>query len=96
MERARHSDRLLSLAAVLFAAIFALRVSDPRPGDAILALCVVPIVLCASARGRPGGAVAAAISVALSLLWAVYGNGDDMVLGEIAHSVRSPSASGAK
>jgi PAS domain S-box-containing protein/putative nucleotidyltransferase with HDIG domain len=88
VERAQNSDRLLSLAAVLFAAIFALRVSDRRPGDAILVLCVVPIVLCAIARGRLGGAAAATVSVALGGLWGVYGDGD---IGPLGYGARITS-----
>jgi hypothetical protein len=53
--RELRGNRVLLLAAALFVAIFALRIGDERPGDAIFVLCVVPIVLCAIDRGPIGG-----------------------------------------
>jgi hypothetical protein len=51
-------ERALLLAAVLFAAVFVARVLDPRPADAVLMLCVVPIATCAIARGPVAGVLA--------------------------------------
>ena len=64
----RRNHRLL-FAAALFAAVFALRVSDGRPGDAIFVLCVVPIVVCAIDRGPIGGVLASLVGLALTALW---------------------------
>jgi hypothetical protein len=58
------SQRRLLIAAVLFGAIFALRVADERPGDAIFVLCVVPVVLVAIDRGPLGGLAATLIGLA--------------------------------
>jgi putative two-component system response regulator len=71
------------LAAALFAAIFALEVSDERPGNAILVLCVVPIVLCAIDCGRRGGVLASLIG--LAFVWALADGAD--VGGYAAHTV---------
>ena len=81
------SNRLLMLAAVLFAAIFALRVSDERPGDAIFVLCVVPVVVCAIDRGPVGGVLASMVGLALTAVWAASDGADVGPLGYAARTV---------
>ncbi len=80
-------ERLVVLAGVLFVAIFVLRVATARPGDAILVLCVVPIVLCAIARGPVGGATASVVALALTALWGWHVDADVSGLGYAARAV---------
>jgi putative two-component system response regulator len=80
-------NRTLLFAAAMFAAIFALRLSDGRPGDAIFVLCVVPIVLCAIDRGPIGGVLASLVGLALTVLWALSDGVDVGPLGYAARAV---------
>jgi diguanylate cyclase (GGDEF)-like protein/PAS domain S-box-containing protein len=59
----------LALAAVLFLAVFVLRLIAPEAGDGVTFLYVVPVVLVAIAFGGVGGLAAAAVAFALSTLW---------------------------
>jgi PAS domain S-box-containing protein/putative nucleotidyltransferase with HDIG domain len=77
---ARRDGKLL-LAAALFAGIFALRISDQRPGDAIFVLCVVPIVVCAIDRGPLGGVLASLTGLVLTAIWALSDGADVGPLG---------------
>jgi PAS domain S-box-containing protein len=86
-ERSAEPNGMLVLAAVLFAAIFALRVGDSRPADATLVLCVVPIVICAIARGPLGGAAASVVGIALTAAWELHGEADVGPVGYAARAV---------
>jgi HD-GYP domain-containing protein (c-di-GMP phosphodiesterase class II) len=79
--------RRLLVAAILFAAIFGLRVADERPGDAIFVLYVVPIVLVAIELGRRGGAAAALVGLALTAVWALIEHADVGPLGYAARAL---------
>ena len=59
------------LAALLFAAIYVLRLAVGTFGDAITFLYVVPVVLAAIALGTRAGLIAAAMAFALSSQWAI-------------------------
>jgi PAS domain S-box-containing protein len=85
--RELRGNRVLLLAAALFVAIFALRIGDERPGDAIFVLCVVPIVLCAIDRGPIGGVLASLVGLALTALWALSDGADVGPLGYAARAV---------
>jgi putative two-component system response regulator len=80
------SRRRLLIAAVLFGAIFALRVADERPGDAIFVLCVVPVVLVAIDRGPRGGLAATLIGLALTAVWALA---EDAEVGPLGYAART-------
>ncbi len=84
--RARR-DGVLVLAAALFAAIFALRMSAPDPAHAILVLCVVPIVICAIDRGPLGGALAGVVGLALTAVWSAHAHAAVGVLGYVSRGV---------
>src|SRR5438105_4817904 len=84
---ALRGNRMLLVVAALFAAIFGLRVADGRAGDAILILCVVPIVVCAIDRGPAGGVVASLVGLGLTALWARSGGADVGALGYGARAV---------
>jgi len=62
--------RTFAIAIVMFAAILAWRFADPNPVSAINSLYVVPIALLAVTLGTRGGMAAAALAMALSVLWA--------------------------
>jgi HD-GYP domain-containing protein (c-di-GMP phosphodiesterase class II) len=79
--------RRLLIAAALFAAIFALRVADERPGDAIFVLCVVPIVLVAIELGPRGGMAAASVGLGLTAVWALTKGADVGPLGYAARAL---------
>jgi len=78
---------MLLLAAAMFAAILALRLIAPNPGDAILVLCVAPIVICAIQGGPLGGALAAMVGVGLTAGWNAFGGGEVGLLGYLSRSV---------
>jgi len=84
--RARREWPIL-LAGALFAAIFALRLVASQPGDAILVLCVVPIVICAIARGPRGGVLAAFVGLALTAAWGLRVEGAVGPLGYAARGI---------
>lgn len=60
----------LVLAIAMFAAILAWRFADGNPVSAINFLYVVPVALLAVSFGTRGGIAAAALAVALSVMWA--------------------------
>jgi len=89
--RAR-THAVLALAVVLFAAIFALRIVAAQPGDAVLVLCVIPIVLCAIERGALGAVLASAVGVALTAAWSAHA---DAAVGPLGYGSRGVAFLGA-
>jgi PAS domain S-box-containing protein len=79
-------NRMLLLAAALFAVVFAVRMSDPRPADAIFVLCVVPIVVCAIDRGPIGGVLASLVALALTVAWQLA---DEADVGPVGYAARA-------
>jgi two-component system sensor histidine kinase/response regulator len=61
---------VVAVAAVLFVAIFVLRLAVADPDAAILLLCVAPTALLASEFGLRGGLAAAVLSLGLVGVWA--------------------------
>jgi PAS domain S-box-containing protein/putative nucleotidyltransferase with HDIG domain len=80
-------ERLTVLVAAMFAAIFALRMSDPRPADNIMVLCAVPIVICAIHRGPAGGVVASLVALALTVAWRTHAHAEISPLGYGARTI---------
>lgn len=74
---ARRHGRLamLALALVLFAAVFALRLSDGNAADAESVLFVVPISILALVYGLRGGLAAAVTACLLVLAWGAHRHG---------------------
>jgi len=70
----RTGPKPLLSAAVLFAAIFALRATVGSVGDAISFLYVVPVVIVAVSGGMRAGLVAGAVGFALSALGSIVGH----------------------
>src|ERR1041385_2039646 len=60
----------LALGAVLFAVVFALRVSDPNVNDAAGALFIVPIIVLSLRFGLRGALAGSLAALSLVLLWA--------------------------
>jgi diguanylate cyclase (GGDEF)-like protein/PAS domain S-box-containing protein len=77
----------VAIAAVLFAAIFALRVTVGTLADAISFLYVIPIVLVATARGTRAGLLAGAIAFLLSTVGALMADAPTSVLGYVNRAV---------
>ncbi|MGC1851186.1 MAG: GGDEF domain-containing protein [Solirubrobacterales bacterium] len=75
------------IAAVLFAAIFALRVTVGTLADAISFLYVIPIVLVATARGTRAGLLAGAAAFLLSSVGALIVDAPTSVLGYVNRAV---------
>jgi diguanylate cyclase (GGDEF)-like protein/PAS domain S-box-containing protein len=73
----------VAAAAVLFAAIFALRVTAGTLADAIGFLYVIPIVLVATSRGTRAGLLAGAIAFLLSSEGALIADAPTSVLGYV-------------
>jgi diguanylate cyclase (GGDEF)-like protein/PAS domain S-box-containing protein len=71
------------LAAVLFAAIFALRVTVGSLADAIGLLYVIPVVLVATIRGTRAGLLAGAVAFLLSSLGALIVDAPSSLLGYV-------------
>jgi PAS domain S-box-containing protein len=80
-------ERIVLLAAAMFAAIFVVRINDPRPADAIMALCVVPIVICAIDRGPIGGLFASLVALALTAAWNLTAHIDVGVAGYAVRAI---------
>jgi hypothetical protein len=72
---------VLGVAAVLFLAVFVLRLSVGGPVDAINMLYALPIALVALAFGRTAGVVAGLLGVALVGAWAMVDDVSLSVLG---------------
>lgn len=77
----------VALAAVLFAAVFVLRVTVGTLADAISFLYVVPIVLVATARGTRAGLTAGAVAFALSTFGTLLEDAPTSVLGYVNRAV---------
>ncbi|MET0305607.1 MAG: diguanylate cyclase [Solirubrobacterales bacterium] len=77
----------VAIAAVLFAAIFALRVTVGTLADAISFLYVIPIVLVATARGTRAGLLAGVVAFALSTVGALMADAPTSVLGYVNRAV---------
>ena len=74
-------------AAILFAAIFALRFVVGTLGDAVTFLYVIPVVLTAIALGTRAGLIAAATAFALSMLWALLDDVPVTALGYVNRAI---------
>ena len=74
-------------ATVLFAVIFALRVTVGTLADAISFLYVIPIVLVATARGTRAGLLAGAVAFLLSTVGALIADAPTSVLGYVNRAV---------
>ena len=61
--------RALVVAGLLFAVVFALRMTFSDPGDGLLFLAIVPIALMASEYRVVGGVVGGAIATILLVVW---------------------------
>jgi diguanylate cyclase (GGDEF)-like protein/PAS domain S-box-containing protein len=77
----------VAIAAVLFAAIFALRVTVGTLTDAISFLYVIPIVLVATSLGTRAGLLAGAVAFTLSTLGALMADAPTSVLGYVNRAV---------
>ena len=77
----------IGVAAALYVAVFALRLSVGRAEEAITLLFVLPIALLAFAFGRLAGVIAGCIGVALATAWIVIDHVELRALGWIAFSV---------
>lgn len=77
----------IGLAAVLFGAIFALRITVGTLADAISFLYVIPIVLVATARGARAGLLAGALAFVLSSAGALIADAPTSVLGYVNRAV---------
>ena len=82
-ERPRAS---LALAAVLFPAIFVMRLIAPEAGDGVTFLYIVPVVLVAVAYGGAAGLAAAAVAFSLSAVWVVI---EDVPVSALGFAVRA-------
>jgi PAS domain S-box-containing protein len=76
----------VAVAAVLFAAILALRFAAGTAGDAISFLFVVPIVFVAISFGERGGLVAGLTAFVLSSTWALVA---DVAMGPLGYLIRA-------
>src|SRR4051794_12416510 len=65
----RRRWRVLAAALALFAGVFALRVVDENPDDAVTLLYLVPIALVAIEFGLAGGSISAVLACALLGTW---------------------------
>lgn len=77
----------VAIAAVLFAAIFVLRVTAGTLADAIGFLYVIPIVLVGTARGTRAGLLAGAVAFLLSSSGALIADAPTSVLGYVNRAV---------
>jgi diguanylate cyclase (GGDEF)-like protein/PAS domain S-box-containing protein len=77
----------VAIAALLFAAIFTLRVTVGTLADAISFLYVIPVVLVATSLGMRAGVLAGAIAFALSTLGALMADAPTSVLGYVNRAV---------
>ncbi len=77
----------VAIAAVLFAAIFALRVTVGTLADAISFLYVIPIVLVATARGTRAGLLAGLVAFLLSSVGALIADAPASLLGYVNRAV---------
>lgn len=82
-----HRWASVAIAAVLFAAIFALRVTVGSLADAISFLYVIPIVLVATARGTRAGLLAGVVAFLLSSLGGLIVDAPTSVLGYVNRAV---------
>ena len=81
MERPR---RAVAVAAVLFVAVFILRLLDDNVADAVALLYTLPIALLAIAFGRSVGVTAGLLGVLLVFVWGAVVQPDIGVLGWVA------------
>lgn len=77
----------IAIAALLFAAIFTLRVTVGTLADAISFLYVIPVVLVATAWGTRAGLLAGAIAFLLSSLGSLLADAPTSVLGYLNRAV---------
>jgi hypothetical protein len=75
----------IGVAAVLFAAVFVLRISVGEPADAINMLYALPVALLGLAFGRTAGIAAGVLAVALVAAWVVV---DDVELSALGWASR--------
>ncbi len=76
----------LALAAVLFPAIFILRLIAPEAGDGVTFLYVLPVVLVAVAYGGGWGVAAAGFAYVLSTVWVLI---EDVPVSAFGYVVRA-------
>lgn len=79
---------VLLVTGAAFIGLFAVRVSVGGPSDAMLMLYVVPIAVLAVRFGRWVGLAAAALGLALFLVWAVFLYAGEMEIGPLAYVTR--------
>ena len=77
----------VGVAAALFAAIFALRVTIGTLADAIGFLYVIPVVLMATARGTRAGLLAGTVAFLLSSAGALLVDAPTSLLGKRSDSI---------
>jgi diguanylate cyclase (GGDEF)-like protein/PAS domain S-box-containing protein len=85
--RRLRTQRLLTVAGVLFVAIFALRFAVGGVDELVLLLCVVPIALVAIALGAVGGLAAATLSYAVFVAWVVITHTDVNIFDHLARGL---------
>jgi hypothetical protein len=83
----RRPHLAIGVAAALYVAVFALRLSVSRVEEAITLLCVLPIALLAFAFGRRVGVLAGCVGVVLAAAWIVVDQVEMRALGWLAFSV---------
>lgn len=77
-----HPTVAAAVAAVLYAAIFTLRVAVARPGDAVSVLYIFPVALLAVTFGLVGGMVGASVGIGLEVFgYSVFHGAPPDVLG---------------
>jgi len=84
---AEHPRLTLACAAVLFPAVFALRLIAPEAGDGVTFLYVLPIVFVAVASGANGGLMAAGFAYYLSTAWVLIEDVPVSVLGFLIRAI---------
>jgi hypothetical protein len=95
LRRARISDpwfvgrpRLAAaLAAVMFGAVFALRLTNRDAGDGVSLLLTLPIALLATSFGRRGGLVGGLVATLLLAVWVLVSGVDLTPLGAVSRLV---------
>jgi hypothetical protein len=83
----RQPHLAIGVAAALYVAVFALRLSVSRAEEAITLLFVLPIALLAFAFGRRAGVIAGGVGVVLAATWVFVDHVELRVLGWLAFSV---------
>lgn len=77
----------LAVAALLFAAVLAVRLFDQVASDAISMLYTLPVALVALAFGRNAGMIAGAVALVLVVVWVLVADVELSVLGWVSRGV---------